>query len=125
MQSVHQSSRKSLSSQDQDAPYLSVVATARGDDHDGNLLGRMQVFVDAWINQAKRHNLSSELIIVEWNQPGGRGWLANALRWPSDSGPCQVRIIEAPTEAHSRYRHVTALPLYRMNGKNAGIPQGG
>jgi hypothetical protein len=39
-----------------EAPYLSVVVTARNDDHGGNLLGRMQVFVDAWINQAKRHN---------------------------------------------------------------------
>ena len=45
MQSAHQSPRESLCSQDQDAPYLSVVATARNDDHGGHLLGRMQVFV--------------------------------------------------------------------------------
>ena len=40
---------------DPDRPYISVVATARNDNHGGNLLGRMQVFVEAWINQAKRH----------------------------------------------------------------------
>ena len=55
-----------------DLPYLSVVATARNDNHGGNLLGRMQIFVDAWINQAKRHNLASELILVEWNPPAGK-----------------------------------------------------
>ena len=48
-----------------EAPYLSVVVTARTGGHGGNLSGRMQVFVDAWINQAKRHNLSPELIVVE------------------------------------------------------------
>jgi hypothetical protein len=81
----------------------------------------MQVFVDAWINQAKRHNLSSELIVVEWNPPAGRDRLAQALRWPSDTGPCAVRIIEVPPEVHGRYRHAEALPLYQTIAKNVGI----
>jgi len=91
------------------------------DDHGGNLLGRMQVFVDAWINQAKRHNLSSELIIVEWNPPAGRERLAKALRWPIDTGPCQVRIIEVPPEVHARYQQAAALPCTKMIAKNVGI----
>ena len=61
-----------VSIEDSEAPYLSVVATARNDDHGGNLLRRMQIFVDAWINQSKRHQLSSELILVEWNPPQDR-----------------------------------------------------
>ncbi|HYL76467.1 MAG TPA: hypothetical protein VEU96_19800 [Bryobacteraceae bacterium] len=104
-----------------ETPYLSVVATARNDDHGGNLLHRMQIFVDAWINQSKRHNLSSELIIVEWNPPRDRKPLAEALRWPADTGPCQVRIIEVPPELHARYHHAAALPLYQMLAKNVGI----
>src|SRR5690242_11351100 len=102
-------------------PYLSVVATARNDDHGGNLLHRMQIFVDAWISQAKRHVLSSELILVEWNPPRERKTLAEALRWPADMGPCEVRIVEVPPELHARYRHATALPLYQMIAKNVGI----
>ncbi|MCU1235035.1 MAG: hypothetical protein JWP63_3002 [Candidatus Solibacter sp.] len=98
-----------------------MVATARNDDHGGNLLGRMQVFVDAWINQTNRHQLSSELIIVEWNPPEERPRLAEALRWPRDTGVCTVRIIEVPREIHARYRHAKALPLYQMIAKNAGI----
>jgi hypothetical protein len=103
------------------APYISVVATARNDNHGGNLLGRMQVFVDAWINQSKRHNLSSELILVEWNPPADRPKLAEALRWPSDTSPCEVRIIEVPPELHQRYQFAAALPLYQMIAKNVGI----
>jgi hypothetical protein len=103
------------------APYLSVVATARNDNHGGNLLGRMQVFVTAWINQCKRHNLRAELILVEWNPPADKPGLAEALRWPADTGPCEVRIVEVPRELHARYRHAAALPLYQMIAKNVGI----
>jgi len=98
-----------------------MVATARNDNHGGNLLGRMQVFVDAWINQCKRHNLSSELILVEWNPPAGKPKLAEALRWPADTGPCAVRIIEVPPELHRRYQFAETLPLYQMIAKNVGI----
>jgi hypothetical protein len=102
-------------------PYLSLVVTARNDDHGGNLLGRMQAFVNGWLKQARRYGISSELIIVEWNPPEGRPRLAQALRWPEDSGPCTVRIIEVSPELHSRYPHGSALPLYQMIGKNVGI----
>src|SRR5664280_188812 len=121
MCSPHESSGDGGSSAAQKAPYLSVVVAARNDDHGGNLLGRMQVFVDAWINQGKRHNLSSELIIVEWNPPAGRERLAQALRWPNDTGPCEVRIIALPPEVHARYRDAAALPMCQTIAKNAGI----
>ena len=103
------------------APYLSVVVTARNDDHGGNLLGRMQAFVSGWIAQACRHALPSELIIVEWNPVLGRPRLYQALQWPADFGPCQVRVIEVPAELHRRYAHAEALPLYQMIAKNVGI----
>ena len=103
------------------APYLSVVVTARNDDHGGNLLGRMQAFASGWIAQARRFGIPSELILVEWNPPPGRPCLADALQWPADFGPCQVRIIEVPAELHRRYAHAEALPLYQMIAKNVGI----
>jgi len=67
-------------------PYLSVVVTARNDDHGGNLLGRMQAFVNGWIGQARRYQIPSELIVVEWNPPPGRPRLRDALHWPEDLG---------------------------------------
>ena len=102
-------------------PYISVVVTARNDDHGGNLLQRMQIFVGGWIAQSRRHNLPSELIIVEWNPPPDRPRLAEALTWHDDLGPCQVRFIEVPSELHNRYTHAGALPLYQMIAKNVGI----
>jgi hypothetical protein len=102
-------------------PYLSIVATARNDDHGGNLLGRMQLFVSGWIEQARRFGIASELIIVEWNPPEERPRLKDVLKWPSDLGPCSVRVIEVPPELHRRYVHAEALPLYQMIAKNVGI----
>lgn len=102
-------------------PYLSVVVTARNDDHGGNMLGRMQIFVTALIAQAKRYNLASELIIVEWNPPEGRPSLKEALEWPSGLGPCRVRFITVPPALHARHRHSEALPLFQMIAKNVGI----
>ena len=100
--------------------YLSLVVTARNDDHGGNLLGRMQAFVNGWLEQARRFDIPSELILVEWNPPADRPRLRDTLRWPGP-GPCEVRIVEVPPEIHARYQHAEALPLYQMIGKNVGI----
>ena len=63
-------------------PALSIVATSRNDDHGGNLLGRMQTFVDGFAEQCRRHDLAAELVLVEWNPLPDRPPLAEALRWP-------------------------------------------
>ena len=84
-------------------------------------MGRTQIFLDGWLTQARRYNISSELIFVEWNPPADRPPLAEALKWPADFGPCTVRFIEVPAEVHQRYRHAAGLPLYQMIGKNVGI----
>jgi hypothetical protein len=102
-------------------PYLSLVVTARNDDHGGSLLRRMQAFVNGWVGQCKRHGLSSELIVVDWNPPEDRPPLIDALRWPPDTQPCQVRFVQVPPEVHQRYTHAAALPLYQMIAKNVGI----
>jgi hypothetical protein len=104
-----------------DSPTLSIVATSRNDDHGGNLLGRMELFVSGLSQQARRHRLDAELIVVEWNPPPDRPRLAQALSWPTEAGPCAVRIIEVPPELHRRYQHSEALPLFQMIAKNVGI----
>ena len=102
-------------------PYLSFVVASRNDDHGGDLLRRMQIFVDGLLNQCRRHDLPAELIIVEWNPPADRPRLAEALRWPEDTGPCAVRIIEVPESLHRRLRHSAQLPRFQMIAKNVGI----
>lgn len=102
-------------------PYISFVAVSRNDDHGGNLLERMQLFVSSLFHQCQRHRLRSELILVDWNPPLERPKLAEALSWPQTGGLCRVRIIEVPGEIHSRFEHSARLPLFQMIGKNVAI----
>jgi hypothetical protein len=103
------------------APYISVVVTARNDDHGGNMLGRMQAFLYAWSSQAKRYKLPSEIVIVEWNAPSNRPKLIDALQWPANLFPCEVRFIEVPAELHSQFPNAGTVPLHQMAAKNVGI----
>ncbi|MCU0241521.1 MAG: hypothetical protein MUF51_03755 [Vicinamibacteria bacterium] len=102
-------------------PYLSIVVTSRNDGHGGDLLRRMQIFVDGFVAQCQRHDLPAELIFVEWNPPADRPRLKEALQWPQPLAPCAVRIIEVPPERHGRLRHAYVLPLFQMIAKNVGI----
>ena len=102
-------------------PYLSLVACSRNDDHGGNLLNRMQLFVRGFLEQCRRHQLRAELILVEWNPPAERPRLKDALSWPVEGGACDVRIIEVPPEIHRRFKNSDRLPLFQMIAKNVGI----
>jgi hypothetical protein len=102
-------------------PYLSFVVTARNDNHGGDMLRRMQIFVNGLIEQSRRHRVEIELMIVEWNPPGDRPKLVDALTWNLVNSPCTVRIIEVPPELHQRLNHAEALPLFQMIAKNVGI----
>jgi hypothetical protein len=101
--------------------HLSVVSTARNDNHGGSFLYRMQHFVDGFIEQCKKHQLKAELIIVEWNPPDETESLSQALKFPSDKGPCAIRFIRVPKEVHMKLSHSDKLPLFQMIGKNVGI----
>ncbi len=101
--------------------YLTVVVTSRNDDHGGDLLTRMQVFVSALTSQVIRHGIPSELVLVEWNPPADRPRLADALTWPDDQGWCPVRIITVPQTVHRQFSYSDRLPLFQMIAKNVGI----
>jgi hypothetical protein len=73
------------------SPYLSVVVTARNDDHGGDPLYRMQIFIDSLCAQCDAHALPAELVIVEWNPPADRPRLADVLCWPEDEGIRRAR----------------------------------
>ena len=106
---------------DSTQPYISVVVAARNDNHGGNMLGRMQAFLNAWIGQARKYKLPSEIIIVEWNPPAGRPKLMDALEWPDDASPCEVRFVTVSPETHSKFQNADSIPLHQMIAKNAGI----
>ncbi len=103
------------------SPHLTIVATSRNDDHGGNLLGRMQLFVNGLFQQCLKRGLSAELLIVEWNPPTDRPGLRDVLHWPEATNSCIARIIEVPADIHKRYKHSEQLPLFQMIAKNVGI----
>ncbi len=104
-----------------ETPYLSIVATARNDNHGGNMLRRMQIFINGLLHQCQQYQLPAELIIVEWNPPVDKPRLPEVLSWPIENNPCKVRIIEVPPEIHRRFKHSEGLPLFQMIAKNVGI----
>jgi len=102
-------------------PYLSIVVTARNDDHGGNLLRRLQTFLNALVGQARRHSVCMELVLVEWNPPLDAPQLAQVLQWPENTAPCSIRIITVPPHVHRSHRLADVLPLFQMIAKNVGI----
>jgi FkbM family methyltransferase len=103
------------------APYLSVVATARNDDHGRDLLYRMQLFVSTLATQAQRFRVRTELVLVEWNPPADRPAFAESLDWPEASDWFEARIVQVPPAIHAELAHSDRLPLFQMIAKNVGI----
>ncbi len=102
-------------------PWLSVVAVSRNDDHGARMLERNQAFVDALVRACARGTAPVELVLVEWNPPGDRVTLAEALDFPTMAKNLTIRLVRVPNEIHNRYLHASRLPLYQMIGKNVGI----
>lgn len=102
-------------------PYLSIVATTRNDNHGGDLLARTQCFLNGIYHQAKKFNLSLELIIVEWNPPEDKPLLKDVLSKPPKDSSVSLRYIIVPKEIHDTFRFAKQIPLYQMIAKNVGI----
>jgi hypothetical protein len=101
-------------------PVLSVVAASRNDDHGGDLLGRMQAFVDGMAHTARALELSVELLLVEWNPPADSVPLADALAWPVE-GRLSIRIVTVPATVHGALPNADRIRLHQMLAKNVGI----
>jgi hypothetical protein len=103
------------------APYFSVVAASRNDDHGGDPLTRTQIFVNNFLRQCERRRLSAELIIVDWNPVPGRPGLAAVLTVPTNVVYCKTRVITVPAVLHNRLKYADKLPFFQMLAKNVGI----
>src|SRR5262245_16541151 len=100
--------------------HLSLVVTTRNDNHGGDMLRRFQMFTETLLEQANRHSLAGELIVVEWNPPPGPR-LHEVLKLRVKSDCFAIRFIEVPPEMHRAIRNADVIPLFQMIGKNVGI----
>ena len=97
-------------------PYLSIVVCSFDDAHH-----EMQGFMTATLDQCRRFQISSELIIVEWKRPEGLAPLAGTLTLPKGAGPTTVRVIEVSEEAYGRHRNGGGNSIEQAIAKNTGI----
>ena len=111
----------SVSQQPNAAPYLSVVAASRNDNHGGDPLVRTQIFINNFARQCEKYRLPAEIIIVDWNPVPNRLGLAAVLSLPSDALYCKARVIAVPAELHYRLKYSDKLPFFQMIAKNVGI----
>jgi hypothetical protein len=102
-------------------PYLSFIVASRNDDHGGNILKRMRLFVNGLLEQTRRFEIPAELIFVEWNPPPDRLPLSEVLPRPSARDFLTLRFITVPASFHRRYRRASEIPLFQMIAKNVGI----
>lgn len=102
-------------------PYLSIVVASRNDNHGGDMLKRMSIFIKGLIYQTQKHRVPTELVFVEWNPPQNAPLLHEVLPKPVNSEYLTIRYVLVPPEIHQQYRFAGVMPLYQMIAKNVGI----
>lgn len=102
-------------------PYLSIVVASRNDNHGGDLMKRMRIFLKALIFQCNQYKLHCELIVVEWNPSPEKELLHQVLEKSNNNDFVSIRYIIVPNNIHSKMAFSAALPLYQMIAKNVGI----
>jgi len=102
-------------------PLYSFVATSRNDDHGGDILRRTQSWVTRLADQANRHQVRCELVLVDWNAPKSRPPLAEVLSWPAGSEWFSAVTLTVPPHLHRQLSRSNRLAMFQMIAKNVGI----
>lgn len=103
------------------APYLTLVACSRNDDHGGRTWERMTASLACTLHQLEKHGIDSEYVLVEWNPPPDRPTLTETLPWPTGLRHVTVRVITVPAGIHRRYMRHEAWNLFSPLAFNVGL----
>lgn len=96
---------------------LSVVWASRDDDYANGVNDRLVRSIESVQTSARDLSLELDLIVVDWNSPGGRG-----LRGLLESkGVKRVRIIEVPSEVVAKHPNQTGRKFEEYLAKNIGV----
>ena len=101
-------------------PYISIIMTSRNDDYQKGGFDRMQMTIDNLILQAKKYNLSAELIIVDWNPPQDKPLLKDVLI-VNNVSPLEIRFVVVPLEIHKTYNSSARINIINPAAFNVGI----
>jgi hypothetical protein len=81
---------------------------------------RMIACVHGLLDQARRHRLRGELVLVEWNPPEDRPPLASVFDWSRGEG-FDARVVTVPTALHRRFPHSDKVRVHVLAAWNVGI----
>lgn len=103
------------------AKDVSIVISARNDNHGGNLIHRFANTLRSVTGLASHRDLDAEVIIVEWNPPQGRPELTEISQLSDSIKEIPVKIIKVPPSIHERFPNSDTNPLHQYAAKNTGI----
>ncbi len=102
-------------------PYLSFCVHSRNDNHGGDMYRRMKTCLMGFFEQAERHRLRSEIVLVDWNPPINKPLLKDIYQWPKHSEFCSIRLIVVPLAIHQRYIGWEKIPVNNCAAQNVAI----
>ena len=102
-------------------PYISFCVHSRNDNHGGDMYRRMRTGLFGFFEQAERHKLNSEIVLVDWNPPQRNPLLKDAYPWLRQSRYCTIRIIVVPPSIHQRYEYWEKMPMNNAVAQNAAV----
>lgn len=97
---------------------LSIVTVSRNDNHGGNLLYRLQMYIDSLAEYRQLFDWNIEMIVVEWNPPENEIGLELALDIPAG---LLVRIITVPKTIHRKFENWKTVPMFLGVAYNTGV----
>ena len=100
--------------------YLSIVAASRNDNHGNNLDERTNLFIKSLAENCEKYKISSELILVEWNQIPNTKTLSDRLNLISNEY-LESKIIAVNKDHHLKLPNSDRLQFFQMIAKNVGI----
>ena len=101
--------------------YLSVVVTSRNDNHGGKIMARMRHCFQSLSEQARRHQLPIQLLLVDWNPPGDRPSLAEVPEFGASHEYFRFDVVTVPHAIHAVMPLADEIPLFQYYAKNVGI----
>ena len=105
-----------------EAPYVSFVVVGRNDSYGGGFANRLETFINSVQTFVNRHEIGSEIVVVEWNPEEGKVSLNERVGRGMVRGRYgRVRILEVSRDIHVGLRNPAQLPVFEYLGKNVGI----
>ena len=103
---------------------MSIVIVGRNDNYGGDFTNRFQNCIDWNTKWLEHHEVSTEVVFVNWNPVPDQPQIMSQIRWPSDRKHVQYRIITVPHEVHQQFVDPDVrdtVPLFEFIAKNVGI----